>query len=104
MPSTTSHVPWLSRLSAKGRHILDQLGRVESFEANCTVVERGATDTHLLLIEDGEAEIRREVAPPIILGRGDLVGELAFLHSAPREHHSGQTSRPAPASVWDFPA
>src|SRR5262249_43512317 len=41
---------------------------------------------HLFLIEDGEAVVRGEAAEPIVLGRGDLVGETAFLHNLPHDH------------------
>ncbi len=73
---------WIDGLSATLRQTLGTLGRVEEFGAGSRVIEEGAADSHLYVIESGEVHV---LGPETIaIGAGGLVGEMAFLDNAPR--------------------
>lgn len=76
-------LPWYANLSGTVRHILPNLGQAQSFDEGQTIIVKGAAESHLFLLEDGEVEIDLE-GSAVRLGRGELIGEMAFLDNSPR--------------------
>ncbi|MBM4378168.1 MAG: iron-containing redox enzyme family protein [Deltaproteobacteria bacterium] len=77
---------WLERLPARTRDVMASLGEVKTFSSGEGLVNRGAVESHLFLVEAGTVEVARNGLPAIQLGPGDLVGEMAFLDNAPRRN------------------
>lgn len=86
MPSTPSTPSWIDRLPQRSRAVVASLGALEIFPPSTTLVNRGAVESHLFLLEEGTVEVAREGHGPIQLGKGELVGEMAFLDNAPRRN------------------
>jgi CRP-like cAMP-binding protein len=78
--------PWSAPLSLLALKKLAQLGRVEAFQPGERLIVADAADTHLYLLESGEAEVTLGAEGDTRLGAGDLIGEMAFLENAPRRN------------------
>jgi pyrroloquinoline quinone (PQQ) biosynthesis protein C len=77
-------LPWYAALSAKARQKFLQIGQVVTVDAGVTLIAKDAVETHLFLLEEGEVEVRRADGTAVPIGRGELIGEMAFLNNAPR--------------------
>lgn len=74
---------WIDTLPRDAGALLRVLGRVESYADGAVVIREGAAENHLFLIESGTARVA-DLDREILLGPGELVGEMAFLDDAPR--------------------
>jgi len=64
---------------------LSMLGSLQRVEAGARVIEEGAAESHLFLIEDGAVEVLDASGQSLeVLSAGDLVGEFAFIENTPR--------------------
>ena len=79
-------LPWLASISRPCRERLRTLGSVEEHPVGATLIARGRAETHLFLVDDGEVHVRLDAGAPIIVGAGELVGEMAFLDNVPRRN------------------
>jgi len=80
-----ARTPPQSGIDAALRARLATLGRVEHVAAGEQVIERGAAESHLFLIEEGTVEVLDDSGRTLeALCAGDLVGEFAFIENTPR--------------------
>lgn len=77
---------WFDRLSGSSQSVIASLGELKSYAPGTPLVRRGAVESHLFLVEEGTVEVVVEGHGPIQLGKGELVGEMAFLDNAPRRN------------------
>lgn len=64
---------------------LARLGRVDAVEAGERVIEAGAAESHLFMIEEGSVAVLDASGQLLkVLAAGDLVGEFAFIENSPR--------------------
>jgi len=64
---------------------LSSLGSPQRVEAGAMVIEEGAAESHLFLIEEGVVEVLDASGQSVeVLSSGDLVGEFAFIENTPR--------------------
>ncbi len=77
---------WLNQLGDSARSRVRMLGRLETVEEGARVILRGASETHLFLVEDGEVKVLSEDVAPVSVAAGDIIGEMAFLDNAPRRN------------------
>ncbi|MCH2173599.1 iron-containing redox enzyme family protein [Myxococcota bacterium] len=67
------------------RNRLSMLGKLEKVAAGVRVIEEGAYESHLFMIEEGAVEVLDAKGQPLdSLYAGDLVGEFAFIENTPR--------------------
>jgi len=64
-------------------HVAQQLTRL-SVRAGRVLVREGARGDEFMIILEGEAEVSRDGRTIAMIGRGDLVGEMALLHESGR--------------------
>lgn len=81
---TTETASWIEQLQAPVRARIGACGRAVDLAAGQTLIARGAVETHLYLVESGRLHVLVPGGAPIEVGPGELVGEMAFLDSAPR--------------------
>ncbi len=86
MPGSVRPLPWLASLSQACRELFRSLGVVEQHDRGGRLIEQGRAETHFFLVEEGEVHVLRDDAAPIVVGAGELVGEMAFLDNAPRRN------------------
>jgi pyrroloquinoline quinone (PQQ) biosynthesis protein C len=77
---------WFERLSGSSKSVIASLGELKSYAPGTPLVRRGAVESHLFLVEEGTVEVAVEGHRAIELGKGELVGEMAFLDNAPRRN------------------
>ncbi|MEN9799254.1 MAG: hypothetical protein RL653_2950 [Pseudomonadota bacterium] len=77
---------WFDRLSNSSQSVITSLGELKTYAPGTPLVRRGAVESHLFLLEEGTVEVAVEGHRPIQLGKGELVGEMAFLDNAPRRN------------------
>lgn len=77
---------WIDGLPASSRDRFVRLGTVQTAAAGESVIRKGAAETHLFLVEDGELEVVLDGPDRPVVGAGNLVGEMAFLDNAPRRN------------------
>ena len=64
---------------------LSRLGEAQTVELGQKLIEKGAAETHLFIVEEGEVSVLDEEGRPIEEHpAGDLVGEFAFIENTPR--------------------
>jgi pyrroloquinoline quinone (PQQ) biosynthesis protein C len=81
---TTSNLRWLERLSPEVRTRLRSCGERCTFAQGSVLITRDDVEAHLFLIETGGVRVRVAGAHDVEVGPGEIVGEMAFLDSAPR--------------------
>ena len=69
------------RLSIDVREVMSRLGEVETYEVGQTVLNRGETNAHLYIIEEGQVDLRLGGLTASV-GSGGLVGEHGFFEGA----------------------
>lgn len=69
-------------------------------KANHVIIEQGAHDRALYLIEDGEVEVLRDGRRVARLDPGDMVGEIAFVDERPRTA-TVRTTKPSAFTMID---
>lgn len=74
-------LPWYASLSEKARGELLRLGTVQRFAPGQMLIKKDTAETHLFLLEEGEVMVLLGQGRTVRLGKGDLVGESAFLDS-----------------------
>lgn len=77
---------WIDGLPASSRDRFVRLGTVQTAAAGESVIRKGAAETHLFLVEDGELEVVLDGSDRPVVGAANLVGEMAFLDNAPRRN------------------
>ena len=79
-------LPWLASLPKSSQVRFRTLGSVEEHPQGTRLIERGHAETHLFLVETGEVHVVVEGDAPVVVGSGELVGEMAFLDNVPRRN------------------
>ncbi|MEO1336497.1 MAG: cyclic nucleotide-binding domain-containing protein, partial [Myxococcota bacterium] len=74
-------VPKPVPVSGLAKHVIGQLGEVETFSSGQKLLNRGSNSTALYVIEEGEVELIVGEASASI-GSGELVGEHGFLEGS----------------------
>ena len=78
---------WLQSIDPDVAELISSLGTVEYFKVGEVVIQRGAMDNHLFLIEQGALSVQMPQGLNIELGPGEAVGEIAFFHNTPRSNN-----------------
>ncbi|MBM4357298.1 MAG: iron-containing redox enzyme family protein [Deltaproteobacteria bacterium] len=80
----TNSTTWLDRLTPAVRERLAACGNPVAFESGHALIVRDGIESHLYLVEAGRLRVHVPGGFSTELGAGELVGEMAFLDSAPR--------------------
>lgn len=72
-------VPLFARLSKEQLRKVSRLTTLVSVPAGSTVIEEGTTGRELMIVAEGEAEVRKGGTKVASCGPGDLFGEMAVV-------------------------
>lgn len=79
---------FFKRLQIQDQALLNEIGRPKVLEPRQHLMRRGETDGDLYRIEEGELEVVDSSSRPVVIldrvGKGEILGELAFVDGTPR--------------------
>lgn len=101
-----------AEMDTTARLALEELVKLQSYNAGQTIIRQGETERSLLLVQDGTVVLSTSATPNTgmrlsVIGAGSVFGEMAFLNGIARTAyaHAGEQGTRLAALVWeDFQA
>jgi pyrroloquinoline quinone (PQQ) biosynthesis protein C len=86
MSDRPAPLPWIRTLPPASQARVLALGSFEEHGPGAALISKGQSETHLFLVEAGEVHVHVDGGPPVALGEGEVVGEMAFLDNEVRRN------------------